>query len=348
MLTSSHLFKEIHEQPEVIQRLLETSYKSVQQLGQAILSRHIDHVVIAARGTSDNAGIYAKYILGAINGLTVSLATPSLYTIYQRPPKFGNALLLGISQSGKSPDIVAVLAEARRQGVLTAVITNSPGSDLAKESDFIIDLNAGEEKSVAATKTYTAELASLALLSAVLAPDKTLLDELKAIPEAVAATLSMNEEIISVAPRYRYMDSCVVIGRGYNYATAFEMALKMKELTYSVVQPYSSADFLHGPMALIEHGFPVIVIAPAGMMEGVMGTFVQELNKNMAEVIAISDVASVLQVSKILLPLPHSVPEWLSPLTTIIPGQLLSLHLAHERGFDVDSPRSLKKVTETH
>ena len=332
----------------MIQRLLETAYKSVQQLGKAILSRHIDHVVIAARGTSDNASIYAKCILGAINGLIVSLATPSLYTIYQRPPQFGNALLLAISQSGKSLDIVAVAAEARRQGVLTAVITNSPGSDVAKESDFIVDLNTGEEKSVAATKTYTAELASIVLLSAVMAPDKMLLDELRAIPEAVAATLSMNEEITYVAPRYRYMKRCVVIGRGYNYATACEMALKMNELTYSVVQPYSSADFLHGPIALIENGFPVIVIAPSGKMESVMETFVQELNKKMAEVIAISDVASVLQRSKILLPLPHSVPEWLSPLTTIIPGQLLSLHLAHERGFDVDSPRSLKKVTETH
>jgi glucosamine--fructose-6-phosphate aminotransferase (isomerizing) len=181
-----------------------------------------------------------------------------------------------------------------------------------------------------------------------LTPEKTLLDELKAIPEAVAATLSMNDDIAFLAPRYRYMDRCVVIGRGYNYATAFEMALKMKELTYSVVQPYSSADFLHGPIALIERGFPVIVIAPAGMMEGVMVAFVQEVNKHMAEVIAISDVASVLQRSKISLPLPYSVPEWLSPLTTIIPGQLLSLHLAHERGFDVDTPRSLKKVTETH
>lgn len=348
MLTTSHLYKEIHEQPEVLQRLLDSSFYAVQQLGKAILSHGIDHVVIAARGTSDNAGIYAKYVLGAINGLHVSLATPSLYTIYKRPPKFGKSLVLGISQSGKSPDIVAVLAEARKQGALTAAITNSPGSDLTTESDYVIDLNAGEEKSVAATKTYTAELASIALVSALMAPDKSLLDELKKMPEAAAETLSMNERIAAVAPRYRYMDSCVVIGRGYNYSTAFEMALKMKELTYSVVQPYSSADFLHGPMALIQEGFPVVVIAPAGKMEGVMKTFLHELNKHMAEVIAISDVDQILQESKIPLTLPHTVPEWLSPLTTIIPGQLFSLHLAHERGFDVDAPRGLKKITETH
>ena len=316
-------------------------------MAQAISSRAIDHVVIAARGTSDNAGIYGKYVLGAINGLPVSLATPSLYTIYQRPPRFGNALVLGISQSGKSPDIVAVLAEARKQGALTAAITNSPGSNLTIECDHVIDLNAGEEKSVAATKTYTAELASIALLSATLSPDQKLLDELKVMPEAVAETLSMNDRIASVAPRYRYMERCVLIGRGYNYSTAFEMALKMKELTYSVVQPYSSADFLHGPMALIQEGFPVVVLAPSGKMESVMAEFVGQLNNHMAEVIAISDVDQVLQMAKIPLTLPRSVPEWLSPLTTIIPGQLLSLHLAHERGYDLDSPRGLKKVTET-
>jgi len=348
MLTKTHLYKEIHEQPEVLQKLLDSSHDAVQQLAKAVISRGIDHVVIAARGTSDNAGIYGKYILGAFNGLPVSLAAPSLYTIYQRPPKFGNALVLGISQSGKSPDIVAVLAEARRQGSLTAVITNSPGSDLAEECEHVIDLYAGEEKSVAATKTYTAELASIALLSAVLAPGQTLLNELKMMPEAVAETLSMNAEIASVAPRYRYMESCVIIGRGYNYSTAFEMALKMKELAYSVVQPYSSADFLHGPMALIQEGFPVVILAPAGKMENVMGSFVHELNKHKAEVIAISDVGQILQMSKISLALPRTVPEWLSPLTTIVPGQLLSLHLAHERGFNVDSPRGLKKVTETH
>jgi glucosamine--fructose-6-phosphate aminotransferase (isomerizing) len=348
MTSETILHKEIYQQPETIRNLIRSASEPVLQLARAIQSAKIDYVLLAARGTSDNAGIYAKYVLGAKNGLPVSLATPSLYSVYKQPPRLGNALVLGISQSGRSPDIVSVLAEARRQGAMTAVITNAPDSLLAKEGDFVIDLLAGEELAVAATKTYTAELAAIALLSALLDDDDDSMAALEQIPDAIATTLEMNSVIAEVAPRYRYMNRCVVIGRGYNYATAFEMALKMKELTYSVVQPYSSADFLHGPRALIEPGFPVFVIAPSGKLDLEMRSFVQELKTQSAEIIAISDVPEILDLSTIQLALPCSVPEWLSPLTTIIPGQLLSLHLAQTRGYDVDSPRSLSKITETH
>ena len=152
MLNQTHLYQEIHQQPTVLSRLLHSAAATTQQLAQAITARGLTHVVIAARGTSDNAGRYAQYVLGAHNGLTVTLTTPSLFTVYQRPPRFGNALVLGISQSGKSPDIVAVLAEARQQGALTAIITNTPGSDLAQQGDFVIDLDADQEQAVAATK----------------------------------------------------------------------------------------------------------------------------------------------------------------------------------------------------
>jgi glucosamine--fructose-6-phosphate aminotransferase (isomerizing) len=348
MTSESILLKEIYQQPETIRNLIRSASEPVLQLARAIQSAKIDFVLLAARGTSDNAGIYAKYVLGAKNGLPVSLATPSLYSVYKQPPRLGNALVLGISQSGRSPDIVSVLAEARRQGAMTAVITNAPDSLLAKEGDFVIDLLAGEELSVAATKTYTAELAAIALLSALLVDGDDSMAALEQIPDALVTTLEMNSIIAEVAPRYRYMNRCVVIGRGYNYATAFEMALKMKELTYSVVQPYSSADFLHGPMALIEPGFPVVVIAPRGKLDLEMRSFAEELKTQSAEIIAISDVPEILDLSTIQLALPRSVPEWLSPMITIIPGQLLSLHMAQTRGYDVDSPRSLSKITETH
>jgi glucosamine--fructose-6-phosphate aminotransferase (isomerizing) len=348
MTSESILLKEIYQQPETIRNLIRSSSEPVLQLARAIQSAKIDYVLLAARGTSDNAGIYAKYVLGAKNGLPVSLATPSLYSVYKQPPRLGNALVLGISQSGRSPDIVSVLAEARRQGAMTAVITNAPDSLLAKEGDFVIDLLAGEELAVAATKTYTAELAAIALLSTLLDDGDDSMAALEQIPDAIATTLEMNSVIAEVAPRYRYMNRCVVIGRGFNYATAFEMALKMKELTYSVVQPYSSADFLHGPRALIEPGFPVFVIAPRGKLDLELRSFVEELKTQSAEIIAISDVPEILDLSTIQLALPRSVPEWLSPLITIIPGQLLSLHLAQTRGYDVDSPRSLSKITETH
>jgi glucosamine--fructose-6-phosphate aminotransferase (isomerizing) len=347
MLQQSHLFQEIHQQPQVLKQFLTSEVGVMQQLAAEIKNRRIDHVVIAARGTSDNAGRYAQYLLGAVNGLVVGLATPSLFSIYQKPPKFGNALVLGISQSGKSPDIVAVLAEARRQGVLTAAITNVPDSDLSRQADFNIHQHAGEEFAVAATKTYTSQLAAIALLSASLAGDRPMMAALAQIPETVETTLAMNEAIATAAQRYRYMRDCVVIGRGYNYATAFELALKMKELTYTIAEPYSSADFLHGPLALIEYGFPALVIAPGGVVLPEMQEFIRTLKQREAEVIVISDDAATLDMARIPLAMPRPVPEWLSPLTAIVPGQLLAMHLAHVRDYDPDHPRGLRKVTET-
>jgi len=346
-LKQSHIFQEIHEQPDVLARLLSTEKEVIRQLAAAIRQRDISHIVIAARGTSDNAGRYAQYVLGAVNGLTVALATPSLYSIYKQPPRFGNALVLGISQSGKSPDIVAVLAEARRQGVLTAAITNVPDSDLGNEADFVINQQAGVEQSIAATKTYTSQLAAIAMLSATLADKPEMVAALEEIPDTVTTALEMEPELARITQRYRYMRDCVVIGRGYNYATAFELALKLKELTYTIAEPYSSADFLHGPLALIEHGFPAIVIAPSGVMLPEIRAFIHTLNKREAEVITISDDPDTLALARIPLALPRTVPEWLSPLTAIIPGQLFAMHLAYVRDYDPDHPRGLRKVTET-
>jgi glucosamine--fructose-6-phosphate aminotransferase (isomerizing) len=347
MLQETLLYKEIHEQPQVLARLVERELHNVQALTAAMRQHDVQYVVIAARGTSDNAGRYANYLLGAMNGLVVGLATPSLYTIYKRPPRFRHALVLGISQSGKSPDIVAVLAEARRQGALTAAITNELESDLAQEADHIIELGVGKERSVAASKTYTSALATIALLSACLADDPDMLSALHRVPEIAAQTLGVEGRVEEIVQRYRYMRECVVIGRGYNYATAFELALKLKELTYTMVEPYSSADFLHGPLAMIEHGFPAIVITPSGAMLPEMREFMGTLRERQAEILAISDDAETLALAHIPLQLPAPVPEWLSPIVAILPGQLLAMHLAYIRNYDPDRPRGLSKVTET-
>jgi glucosamine--fructose-6-phosphate aminotransferase (isomerizing) len=255
--------------------------------------------------------------------------------------------VLGISQSGKSPDIVAVLQEAKRQQALTATITNFPGSALGQAAEHVIDLHAGQEQSIAATKTYTSELTAIAKLSVSLKGDLRLSSELARIPEQVSKTLSLDTEIRRTVPRYRYMKSCVVIGRGFNYATAYELALKLKELTYTSVEPFSSADFLHGPLAMIEHGFPVIVIAPSGVMDIEIKNLIDILTQRKAEVIAISDVPEILSQARIPLTLPVIVPEWLSPIVSIVPGQMFAMHLAHEMDYDVDHPRDLRKVTET-
>ena len=346
-LENSHLYREIHEQPAVLRQLITREHQVIRRLAAAIRAREVDYVVIAARGTSDNAGRYAQYLFGAVNRLVVALATPSLFSIYKQPPRFANALVIGISQSGKSPDIVSVLAEARRQGALTAAITNFPDSDLGRQTEHVITLHAGDEKSIAATKTYTASLAAIAALSAELAQQSALQDALEAVPDAVAATLKLSGEIGSVVERYRYMNECVVLGRGYNYATAFELALKLKELTYTIAEPYSSADFMHGPLALIEHGFPAIVVAPSGVVLPEMQEFIQTLKQREAEIIAISDDVDTLNLARVPLQLPKPVPEWLSPIVSIVPGQLFSMHLAKVRDFDPDHPRGLRKVTET-
>lgn len=347
MTTSSHLEREIYEQPQILRTFLAQESAAIQALSAAIRQREIDYVLIAARGTSDNAGRYANYLLGAVNRLPVALATPSLFSLYEQPPRLGRALVLGISQSGKSPDIVSVLAEARRQGALTAAITNFADSDLAGQADHVISLHAGVEQSLAATKTYTSELAAIALLSSTLAKNQQMADELAQVPEAIATILQSRDEIAHLAQRYRYMRYCVVIGRGYNYASAFELALKLKELTYTVAEAYSSADFRHGPMALIEEGFPVIVFAPSGVMLPEMQQFLHSLHERSAEPIVISDDPATLALGRVALPLAVSVPEWLSPLTAIVPGQLFAWQLALARDYDPDRPRGLRKVTET-
>lgn len=346
-IDTTHLYREIHEQPAVIENLVSQPQQAIIDLAAEMQSRQIRQIFIAARGTSDNAGRYAKYLLGAHNRCVVSLATPSLFTIYQRPPDLANTLVLGISQSGKSPDIVSVIKEGQKQGALTAAITNVPGSDLGKAAHIVLDLQAGEEISLAATKTYTAQLTSLAILSTLLNPSDPYSRDLQNLPDQVRKVFDYEPEIDNLAERYRYMTHCVVIGRGYNYASAFEFSLKMKELTYTIAEPYSSADFLHGPVALVDRGFPAFVIAPDGKMTPEIKALMARVQQRQAEVVLISDHEGLRQAADHKIPLPAGVPEWLSPITAIIPAQMFAMYLAHTRDFDVDQPRGLNKVTET-
>jgi glucosamine--fructose-6-phosphate aminotransferase (isomerizing) len=338
---------EILEQPEVLAHLLENQAEAVQEIAAAIRARGVEYAIIAARGTSDNAARYGQYILGAHNRLPVGLATPSLFSVYGTPPRLAQGLVVGISQSGQSPDIVAVLAEARRQGGATLAITNDPGSPLAEEAEFLIPLQAGEEQAVAATKTYTAQLAALALLSCALGDDGDRLAALRKMPEAVQQVLDGQEQISRAVERYRYMETCVVLGRGYNYATAFEIALKLKELNYLIAESYSSADFMHGPIAVVGSGFPALVVAPSGKMFETMRGFSQELKARGAELLIISDQQDLLAEAVTPMPLPQGVPEWLSPIVAVVPGQLFALHLTVAKGHDPDQPLGLQKVTLT-
>ncbi|MDP1546212.1 MAG: SIS domain-containing protein [Anaerolineales bacterium] len=342
------LFSEISEQADRIKDLLSSQRRNVERVAAEIKKRDIQYVFLAARGTSDNAGRYANYLFGAVNGFPLALATPSLFTFYKRPPKLKNALVIGISQSGKSPDIVSVLEEGRRQGNLTVAITNEIKSPLAKNADFILDVRAGRERAVAATKTYTTELMSIAMLSAALSGKKSQWDELSGVPRWMKSTLRQNSLIEDSAQRYRYIDQTVVLGRGYNYSTAFEWALKLKELTYIIAEPYSSADFAHGPIAMMESGYPVFAVAPKGKVFNTMLEMLKRLRSDIAaELVVISNDKRALALAQVPLSIPADVPEWLSPLVCILPAQLFVYHLTRAKGFDTERPRSIRKVTET-
>jgi glutamine---fructose-6-phosphate transaminase (isomerizing) len=343
------LHSEIFEQPQRLASLLDQQKQTILEIAKAIRSRDVQYAFLAARGTSDNAGRYANYLWGAHNGIPLALATPSLFTYYQTPPKLNNALVIGVSQSGQSPDIVSVLEEGRRQNCLTLAITNVPDSPLAKTADFVLDIQAGSEKAVAATKTYTTELMSIAMLSAALGHSEERWSELASVSKWAEQTLALDPQIEQMAQRYRYMSQCVVLGRGFNYATAFEWALKLKELTYVIAEPYSSADFQHGPMAVVESGFPVLAVVPNGKVHDSMMEMLTRLRKQRnAELVVISDNADALALAQSPMRLPPQMPEWLTPLVGIIPAQLFACHLTTVKGYDTDTPRNITKVTETH
>lgn len=340
------LYQEIFQQPAVVENLLKSQTELMREIRAKTDGRY-QYVVIAARGTSDNAARYAQYLFGSHNKLQVALATPSLFSLYKTPPVLRGALVIGISQSGQSPDVVSVLNEARQQGCPTLSITNDSQSPLAQASEFVFPLSAGTEIATAATKSYSSSLAALALFSAVLGNVEDALYNLKNIPALMEQVLGTSLALTDKIDRYRFMQYCMVIGRGFNYCTAFEIAIKIKELSRVIAAGFSSADFQHGPIAVIGKGSPVIQV-------GVKGAALEDslkFKKNMqalgAELIMISNQKQLLEGSNLAFPIPESVPEYLSPLLTVLPGQLIARQLTIEKGLDTDHPEGITKITET-
>lgn len=340
------LEREIAEQPEITRAFLQNQRVNARAITQQLRGR-FSYILIAARGSSDNAARYAQYLFGIQHGMQVALATPSIFTMYEKVIDLSGALVVGISQSGQSPDIVAVLAEAQKQGRPTLAITNDINSPLAQVANYILPLNAGTEKAVAATKTYTTSLAALALLSCTMLDNSDVLDLLNQIPDKMQQTLDGLDNAMKRVERYRYIDHCSVIGRGLNYCTAFETALKIKELSYVSAEPYSSADFRHGPIATARRGFPVILIAPNGSVYKDMDVLVSELKQRQAELLVVSDQPEALAAAELPLPIATGLPEWLTPLVAVLPGQRFARQLTIEKGQNPDQPEGLSKVTET-
>jgi glutamine---fructose-6-phosphate transaminase (isomerizing) len=332
---------EIAQQVAVVERLLATGRDTRRSMGA--LASGCTHVVVAARGTSDNAARYAQYVWGARNRLSVGLTTPSLFSVLGSPPRLEGALVVGISQSGQSPDLVEVLATASREGRPTVAITNDPASPMARVADVVVDLCAGEERAVAATKTYTAQLTAVAACSVALAGgDET---ELAALPGLLSAALGASEGVVDeVVAGLVEADRCVVVGRGHHLATVFEWALKLQELTYLLAQPFSAADFLHGPVAVVEEGFPVLVVATAGPTHEQMAALATDMMERGAHVVTATDVAGT--PGSVIVPIPPADP-WLSPIVIAPIVQRFALALTLSRGQDPDAPRGLTKVTRT-
>lgn len=343
----SWLETELREQPSALAALLDRENESAKEIAETFRRDDIRYILIASRGSSSNAARYAQYLLGRANRVPVMFATPSLYTIYEQPPRLDGAIVIGISQSGASPDVASVLAEARRQGRPTIALTNDASSPLAQQADSVLPLNAGEERAVAATKTYLNSVGAVALLFAAIAKDDVALGELRGMPAILERQIALSLESAPPIEEYRESVGATVVARGVNYGTAFEIALKIRELSGLVVEAYSPADLLHGPIAAIQPGWPVIVVAPTGPARPSVEEVVVPLLERGARVIAVSDVAAVLRRAHTRLPLVPRVPEWLSPLTAVIPGQVTAMQLAQLRGLDIDSPPGLRKVTLT-
>ncbi len=340
------MLEEIRQQPAALSKTLDAELRSTEKLKLRLEKQRPKFIILAARGTSDNAAQFGRYLLEITTGIPVSLAAPSIYTLYEASVDCRDALVVAISQSGESTDTNLVLERARQQGAFTIGITNESESTLARIAEHVIHVRAGKEKSVAATKTYTGQLLALYLLAYALGGAIKLKD-LARIPDWTKDALKLEKDITGIAERYRFMDHSVVVGRGLNYSNAFEFALKMMETCYVVAERFSSADFLHGPIAMVGSNFPMFLFAPSG----VTWTSIKEMREKLvtlnAETLVITDKGNTEAAVGRAVVIPAKLPELYSPIPYIVPAQMFAAALAAEKGLDPDKPRTLSKVTRT-
>jgi glucosamine--fructose-6-phosphate aminotransferase (isomerizing) len=345
---TSFLAREIASQPDEVARFIERHTAAMTRLAQTLPA--CSYALVAARGSSDHAATYARYVWGALAGLPVAPAAPSLHTLYGTPPRMTGALVAGISQSGQSPDVVKVVEEGRKQGRPTVAFTNDPGSPLGRTAEHVFNLCETPEHAVAATKTYTTQLAGVALLGAsAAAAQPQRLEELRQLPEAMQQVLqAAAEPCRRAAAELKDVTSFITLARGINLCTADELALKLRELLCLPTHGWSAADFRHGSIAMVVPGTPVLLIMPSGVGFADMQKLAQEVTDRGAMLTVMSDDPAAAPMARHRIPLAAPVPEWLSPLTAVLAGQLLALELCLARGLDPDRPRWLgDKIVKT-
>jgi glucosamine--fructose-6-phosphate aminotransferase (isomerizing) len=344
----SQMLKEVRQQPAALARTLQGVKPQVARFKRAVEKRRPRLIALVARGTSDNAALFGRYLIEISTGIPVALAAPSITTLYGQSVYGEGTLVVAISQSGESTDTNLVLERARARGALTLGITNERASSMAKIAEHLFLVRADKERSIAATKTYTGQMLMMYLLAYALGGTVRLPD-LDRIPEAVESALKLEPAIDALSERYRFMRHCVSVGRGLNYANAFELALKLMETCYVVAERFSSADFLHGPIAMVEPSFPVFVFAPRDTAWPSVGETLRKLQGLHAEIVAITDSGNreVQGLATRSIVLPRRLPESLAPIPYIVPAQLFAACLANQKGLNPDRPRTLSKVTLT-
>ena len=342
----SLMLQEIAEQPAALERTIKGERDKISELARTLKTRNINFIVLVARGSSDNAALFGRYLLEITTGIPVSLSAPSVHTVYGAKLKLEHALVVGVSQSGEGEDINRVLENARAGGAYTVGITNEPNSSMTQLVDQSLLTHGGKERSVAATRTFTGQMLLFYMLAAELSTSPAKFSY-EAIPGFVDRALEQKAAILELVQRYVFMENCVVVGRGLAYANAYELALKLMETCYVVAERFSSADFLHGPLAMVERHFPVILFAPPGVMLPGVKSLIERLRELHADTLAItSDLEAARACTRAII-MSKEINEFLAPIPYIVPGQLFAALLAEAKGLNPDSPRSLSKVTRT-
>ena len=338
------MLAEIAEQPTALEQTLRAERSKYVGLSNFFRGKDIDLVVIVARGSSDNASLFGRYLIEVTAGIPVSLSAPSVYTLYNAKLDLSRALVIGVSQSGEGDDINIVLESAKASGAHTLAITNEADSTMAGLADETLLIHAGRERSVAATKTYSGQMLHFYMLANALKPNRL---DIEKIPEFTAQALKLESEIKSLVQRYVFMENCVVVGRGMNYGNSYELALKLMETCYVVAERFSSADFFHGPLAIVERRFPVVMFGPTGVTEKSSLELLGRLHELNADCLSITNSAEITRLAPNSLVLPAEIEEFLSPIPFIVPAQLFAALLSEAKGLNPDAPRSLSKVTKT-
>lgn len=343
------MLREIHEQPSAIRETLHREGDHIARIAAILRERRPRFVILAARGTSDNAGTYLRYIMGTVNGMVVAPAAPSLLTVYGSHMKIEDAVVIGISQSGRATDVIEVLHASRQLGATTIALTNTADSPIVQASEFALLTHAREEKAVAATKTYTTALAVLHQLAAYWAQRTDLIRSIEQVPAAIEQVFAdLEATIASRTERYTFMEYCTVLARGINYATAKEIGLKLQECCLINPEPWSAADYMHGPIAALQPGAPVILLAPKDPSLGSMLEVGQAVKERKGELIVLSDTEQALSLARVPLKLPDMAGAYWSPIVIAAAGQLFAYYLAVHRDLNPDKPRGLRKVTLTY